>query len=168
MVKMFLKLIVFFFVSAIVNVIGDDFSHGFQLSFPEYDENLHPPKRVYELPEDICPLRYDLYVVPRLENEFDFTGTVNIWILMRQTVSQIVLHSQDLNIENVQVTTNEAKNIENTFSLDDTKGMLKISTNRHLYSKYEYNITIQFNGKINDQNRGFYRSSYNGDNNEIK
>ncbi len=111
-------------------------------------------KTKVRLSKDVTPLKYDIKLHPDLEN-FTFAGTETIAVHLLKDTKEITLHSKDIDIETVRIDKDftkkisyDAKSETATFIFDK-----KIPKGRHT-------LTIAFTGILNDQMRGFYRSSY--------
>lgn len=67
------------------------------------DKNYNSTKNIYKLPQTTKPLSYNLTICPELSGNFNFSGTVEIEILVEDTTSDIYLHSSGLDIKGVNV-----------------------------------------------------------------
>lgn len=106
----------------------------------------------------VLPQSYLLKLVPFLENSFNFTGEVTIDILCTFSTTLIFLHSRELQILQVQISRNGID-----FPCDyhlEKSDMLHISTRDYMAYNGFYRIYIKYQGRLNDDMRGFYRSSY--------
>ena len=117
------------------------------------------------LPLTINPIRYDVKLTPDLEN-YTFSGVTTIEVSTTADVntSDIVMHAKELCFANASyivkggkdTTVHEAEEItinskSTTVSFGFTTPIPKNST---------LIITINYNGFLNNQMAGFYRSSY--------
>ena len=105
----------------------------------------------YRLPRTILPSRYQVSLVPDLENA-SFTGTVSIAVTPVEAASEIVLNAIELQIHSVSV-----NGTESTFSLNEELERLVIDT---AVTPGDITIDISFTGILNDKLRGFYRSTF--------
>lgn len=113
---------------------------------------------LYQLPGDLKPTKYNLTIVPFLEEgNFTFYGKVEIDFTVVQSTSNIVLNSKYLNIHSVDL-----KGITGTtHSLNDTYERLIITVDPGpLQQGNSYTVIIEFTGLLKDDLLGFYRSSY--------
>lgn len=126
------------------------------------------------LPETMHPMYYELKLIPfLLPGNFTFGGDVRITVNVTQSCQNITLHANALRISTVRVW-----NIGNaTQTLNDTEqhGTELTVTQRFLREPDQlfviifdtelqpnniYQIRIQYSGVLNDMLQGFYRSSY--------
>lgn len=114
---------------------------------------------VYRLPDTTKPVSYNLKIIPNLSGHFNFSGTVSIMIDVLSTTNEILLHCKDMTVRNVSLARG-SKEYKSNYLLNYTDELLKITTNENLTAKFTYNLTIKFNGTLNDNMVGFYRSSY--------
>ena len=105
----------------------------------------------YRLPRTVLPTRYQVSLVPDLENA-SFTGTVSIAATAVEAVSEIVLNAIELDIHSVTVNGTNA-----SFALNEELERLVIDT---AVSSGDVTIDISFTGILNDKLRGFYRSTF--------
>lgn len=106
------------------------------------------------LSSDVIPIKYDIKLHPDLEN-FTFTGTEIITLNLLKDTKEITLHSKDINIETVRLDKEFTKKITYNQKAETATFIFdkKITKGRHT-------LTITFAGILNDQMRGFYKSSY--------
>ena len=126
-------------------------------------------------------MRYQVFLHPNITNkkDFSFTGFVNILVRANSdSVSDILLHSKDLEIEKVKLyeilqgtegdILSEAdklgKDVAYKDYLADNKKnemlMIRLQDGDTLDSKLLYVIHIKFKGKLSTGLEGFYLSSY--------
>ncbi|XP_014370421.2 membrane alanyl aminopeptidase-like [Papilio machaon] len=123
----------------------------------------------YRLPTTTRPRHYEVSLTPYFDivpintRPFSFDGEVTIYISPTVTnVNEIVMHCNDLTINSVSVLRNnveiatpgQSPTCEMPFSF------LRIRTNTPLQLGQEYVVKITFNGNIQTNMRGFYRSFY--------
>ncbi|KAB0800418.1 hypothetical protein PPYR_06158 [Photinus pyralis] len=116
------------------------------------------------LPRSILPDAYDVKLIPFiLEGNFTFKGEITIRVNVTEAVSNITLHSDELEINQKSITVNDLQN--NTFAVEkienDTERQFLIIFPKEKLQAGQYDIYIEFKGILNDQMQGFYRSSYN-------
>lgn len=129
----------------------------------------------YRLPNGTHPLHYDIKIVTNihLSNDtdpakFKFNGNEIIRLLViEDNLNEIVLHSHRLQITNCVLKTQDGtiiewENSEQPWSYEEEKQFLTftIATTSSLVKDEEYYIEIEFNGDLEANNEGFYRSSY--------
>eukprot|EP00398_MALV-I-01_sp_L67-1_P000642 gene642-209_t len=132
------------------------------------------PKKLYSnrilLSENVVPSHYDLTLEPDLE-ACKYSGTVVITVNVDEPTSDISMHAFDLAIKKVFYTAVvDDKNKEfqaECWAVARTENRLKITWNENLPSGVG-KITIDFDGNLNDQMAGFYRSDYKNEDGESK
>lgn len=117
-----------------------------------------PDTLEYRLPRTVVPERYEIRLSPDLE-KFKFDGEVRILVDVRESVSEILLNSLELNIHSVKLN-NASRTVDAAHSLIVEKERLKLTTAEAL-SPGKWTIDIKFDGELNDKLHGFYRSTYN-------
>ncbi|XKL66707.1 hypothetical protein PGB90_010127 [Kerria lacca] len=123
------------------------------------DKNYNSTKNIYKLPQTTKPLSYNLTICPELSGNFNFSGTVEIEILVEDTTSDIYLHSSGLDIKGVNVK-KKNRNIEANFIIEKESELLNIKTSPPMVKSNTYVVKIKYEGTLNDNMVGFYRSSY--------
>jgi puromycin-sensitive aminopeptidase len=110
----------------------------------------------YRLPRTAAPARYELVLEPDLDSA-SFEGTVEITLDVNEQLGELALNSIELEIESCVLDGESAR-----FRLDEPTERLfvdplgGVSVGRHV-------LAIRFRGILNDQLRGFYRSTYEDD-----
>ncbi|QQG39157.1 MAG: M1 family metallopeptidase [Candidatus Woesearchaeota archaeon] len=111
----------------------------------------------YLLPKEIKPLNYKLEIEPNFKN-FKFKGNEEILIKVLKKTKKIVLNSKRLKITKVLV--NQSK----TFSPYKINYNKELQTVQFLFKnnikKGVARLSLSFEGELNNDMRGFYRSSY--------
>ncbi|XP_065223050.1 aminopeptidase N-like [Planococcus citri] len=126
---------------------------------------------IYRLPNDVIPVSYELKMAPDLE-KLTFTGQVEIIVHVHFTTDRIILHSKNLQIQNVMVTGAEGsvKNatvpIPTSHTLDEKNEIIIIKTEGKFNYNQNYKISITFQGKFESGYTGFYRASYKSEDNQ--
>ena len=105
----------------------------------------------YRLPRTVLPSRYQVSLVPDLENA-SFTGTVSISASAVEAATEIVLNAIELEIHSVSV-----NGTVSTFTLNEDLERLVINSS---VAPGDLVIDIAFTGILNDKLRGFYRSTF--------
>lgn len=138
----------------------------------------------YRLPNETLPLHYSIKIETNihLSNDTDpakfrFSGQETIRLQATDEVrNQIVLHADRLNIgESILTTTDSTltvikwENEEKPWQIDDVKQFLifTIAADETLVKGQEYFLTINFDGVLETNNEGFYRSSYENEHGEL-
>ncbi|KAJ8921510.1 hypothetical protein NQ315_003128 [Exocentrus adspersus] len=118
------------------------------------------------LPRSVVPHSYKLRLIPFLqEGNFTFHGEVRILVNVTIPTNNITLHADDLFIHSVSVTDVGG----NTVSIRDVRGVkqkqfLVIDLDEEVAAGNQYYVYITFKGVLNDLLQGFYRSSYQENN----
>jgi len=119
------------------------------------------------LPRTIIPTKYNLTIIPYLEEAMNFTmdGNVRITIQCVETTNMIVLHAKNLTITESSVTLTDPLNltpavsvIDHAYDLDQDFYQITLSEPLRQYAFYE--LHIDFVALIGDDMAGFYQSSY--------
>lgn len=118
------------------------------------------------LPTSIVPHSYKLKLIPFLqEGNFTFQGDVQILVNVTSTTSNITLHADELLIDSVSVTDVEGKSVSIIAARDlRKKQFLVIDLAEEIVAQNQYYVYLSFKGVLNDLLQGFYRSSYQENN----
>lgn len=122
----------------------------------------------YRLPNTLYPELYNVTLKPNMK-EGIFTGKVQIYMRVENDTTLIILNSQNLNISNIKVFRNytasnylnaEPIQILNYVNEQLFTQQLRIYLNSEVKTGEKIMAEIDFNGTLNDDMQGFYRSSY--------
>lgn len=127
----------------------------------------------YRLPNDTKPETYDIYISTSIHNEdFNFEGTVSIQLLATMETSSITLHSHRLHtIRAISLLEDGSDDpiFLDQATYDDSNNFLTIPLrNGVLESGKRYLLHIVFDGMLQDDPRGFYKSSYIDDSGNVR
>ncbi|XP_037049932.1 aminopeptidase N-like [Bradysia coprophila] len=127
----------------------------------------------YRLPNATKPETYDIYISTSVHNQnFTFEGSVSIVILVTEDTSSITLHSHRLHtIHGVSLLQEEGRvEIPLTGSTyDDNNNFLTIPlVSGVLERDRRYVLNIVFDSTLQDDPRGFYKSSYVDDSGNVR
>lgn len=119
------------------------------------DENLR-------LPQTSFPISYDLTLTTSVHDNGarNFTGTVTILLEIKETTRVITLHNRGLEINSVVLRDNANQIVSQTRRDEIEKEFLHIESVGDLLLGSQFRIEIIFNGLLNLERAGFYRSSY--------
>jgi puromycin-sensitive aminopeptidase len=117
-------------------------------------------KKSVRLPNHISPISYNLEIKPDLES-FTFSGKEVIKFKTDKEISEITLHSKDLDIETVRCGEQFASKI--TYN---TKEETSTFYFKNKIKKGQSELSIIFSGIIGNNLRGFYKSKYHLDGKE--
>ncbi|PWZ13767.1 hypothetical protein Zm00014a_014677 [Zea mays] len=109
-----------------------------------------------QLPRFAAPRRYDLRLRPDLVT-CTFSGTAAVTVAVSAPTRFLVLNSADLSIDSASIRFRDLAPKEVVFFADDEILVLGFSKDLVLG---EGVLSMKFNGTLNDQMRGFYRSKY--------
>ena len=112
----------------------------------------------YRLPRHVVPTRYELRLEPDLTTA-TFIGQVTITLTVHQTTQTIILNAVDLVIDSARLEGQDGHRIEGTTELDHSLQRATLSLGRPI-SQGAWKLYLSFHGELNDQLRGFYRSTY--------
>ena len=112
----------------------------------------------YRLPRHIIPLRYDLRLEPDLATA-TFAGQATIALTVNQATSTIILNAVDLVISSATVEAPTGLRLDATIALNDAMQRCELTCPQSITAG-EWRLHLTFQGKLNDQLRGFYRSTY--------
>ncbi len=113
----------------------------------------------YRLPTTVNPTRYALTLTPDLEN-FTFTGEETIDLQVSEAVSSIVINAIELDILEAMIAFEDGTSLSaQSIALDEEMETATFDFGREIPAGSAA-LYIRFNGILNDQLRGFYRSQY--------
>jgi puromycin-sensitive aminopeptidase len=112
----------------------------------------------YRLPRHVIPMRYDLRLEPDLTTA-TFVGRVTITMTVKQATKTILLNAVDLVIQSAVVEDLNGRQFEARIELEPKTQRAGLSF-REPIQPGEWRLHLSFHGKLNDQLRGFYRSTY--------
>lgn len=123
------------------------------------------------MPSALYPELYNVTLKPNMEKGI-FEGHVQIYMRVENDTMSIVLNSHNLNISNIKVFKNymagnnlNAESIQLlNYTNEQFPQQLRIYLNSEVKNAENIMAEIDFNGTLNDDMEGFYRSSYFDDN----
>lgn len=124
------------------------------MNLTETPGNLDP----YRLPRHLVPHRYELRLEPDLTSA-TFSGIAIITLTVTQATSMAVLNAVDLTISSATLKGPDGDRFEAAIELDQAMQRCRLTFPRPI-SVGESQLTLVFRGTLNDQLRGFYRSTY--------
>lgn len=116
------------------------------------------------LPKSIKPVHYDLSLKPNFD-DFTFAGSVRIKYQIYEKVSEIVLHSKELTITDGSIENQAKKNPLGVVTYNPKEETAILGFQDDIVS--EGTICLNFTGSLNDQMKGFYRTSFKIDNSDV-
>merc|ERR550534_2568521 len=127
------------------------------------------------LPEDLNPERYVIHLRPYLQEgharRFEFDGEVDVHLTVKKTTKEIILHINDMTIDNSTVKLkneagNEMQEDVGPDNYDVPRQFFIVKAKTDLVQGKTYTLSIKYVGNLNDLMKGFYRSSYTDTNGE--
>ncbi|HKO31575.1 MAG TPA: M1 family metallopeptidase, partial [Nitrospiraceae bacterium] len=112
----------------------------------------------YRLPRHIVPNRYEIRLEPDLVTA-TFAGKETIVLTVTQATSTIILNAVDLAISSAILEGSTGLRLEATIALEDSMQRCHLTFPQSITAG-EWRLHLTFQGKLNDQLRGFYRSTY--------
>ena len=118
-----------------------------------------PDANPYRLPRDVLPARYDIVIEPDLDAA-RFVGEVMISATVQEPVDSVTLNAAELECSSATLRQG-SRVIEATVSFDpDTERMTLRPSDGSRLDQGDIQIVCAFAGVLNDQLRGFYRSTF--------
>ena len=116
------------------------------------------------LSNNIEPTNYDITLEPDLTNA-SFTGNASINLKVNKQTNKINFHANDLDVKNIELQLKNKKITPKdiTFQKDLEEITLIFD---ELINPGTIKLSLYISGKLNDQLRGFYRSTYTKENGE--
>lgn len=123
--------------------------------------NEEPTKINYRLPGEVVPESYKIKLTPKLRDDFTFEGESTIIVTAKRNTNSITLHSKNIKIhenETIVTVSGIKKNVVHKYEI--VQDFLILELESAIQNNTEVNIFLKYTGKLNDDLRGFYRSSY--------
>ncbi|MCL5008729.1 MAG: M1 family metallopeptidase, partial [Patescibacteria group bacterium] len=112
----------------------------------------------HRLPGHVVPERYRLMLKPDLEG-FAFQGEETIYLKLKKSDKQIILHAKELEILSAQFASGKRQFTAKSIVYNE-EGETVVLQFRRVLPKGKAELSIKFKGVLNDKMRGFYRSRY--------
>lgn len=127
----------------------------------------------YRLPNDTKPETYDIFISTGIHNaNFGFEGTVSILLTAITATSSITLHSHRLHtihsVSLIEEASNDAIQLGDTTYVNDNNFLTIPLLTGLLERGKRYLLHIVFEGTLQDNQRGFYKSSYIDDSGNVR
>ena len=121
----------------------------------------------YRLPTNVNPVNYEISLSPDLEN-FTFHGEESILVTVTEETKSISLNSVDISITQATLTAqNGTTQVPIETSFNEKYETVTFKFDKDVPSG-EATLSNVFEGTLNDQLRGFYRSQYTNPEGEQK
>lgn len=111
----------------------------------------------HRLPRTVVPNRYRLHLEPDLE-AFTFTGSERIDVTVETTIDEITLNAIELTIKAAALT-NGSETIGASVRYDEANERATLALESQVEAG-DWELRIDFEGILNDQLHGFYRSRF--------
>ena len=113
-----------------------------------------------KLPKDVVPTYYDLRLTPDIEAR-TFSGEETITVDFKKADRQCVLNASDLAITSAQLSSSDGDLIKPTVTLDAEAQTCTLTFPAEVPAG-QYQLALQFTGKINSDGGGLFASTYPG------
>ena len=111
-----------------------------------------------QLPNSVLPEKYRLSLSPDLQN-FTFEGRVDIDVQVQSSTSEITLNAAELTLREASLTQGETRVSARSLSVDEDSETATITLDSEA-APGPATLSISYQGILNDQLKGFYRSRY--------
>ncbi|MBM3941206.1 MAG: M1 family metallopeptidase [SAR202 cluster bacterium] len=112
----------------------------------------------YRLPRNVLPIKYDITLIPYLDT-FTFRGEESVLVDVREATADVVLNVAEVTINKAEVTFSNSVRMTAKVTYDEQAERATLAFSQPL-PRGEATLRLEFTGTLNDQLRGFYRSSY--------
>ncbi|OQW36756.1 MAG: hypothetical protein A4E19_21245 [Nitrospira sp. SG-bin1] len=112
----------------------------------------------YRLPRHVIPTRYDLRLEPDLATG-RFAGQATVLISVKHATRTILLNAVDLTIQSAVVERPNRQSRKASIEVEQQTQRARLSFQETI-DPGEWKLAVSFEGTLNDQLRGFYRSTY--------
>jgi len=112
----------------------------------------------YRFERDVVPLAYQLRIEPDL-SESTFSGTVNIDIELANRTSKVILNAVELDFDEVVIHLGDLSKPSKSVTFDERFETATIEFAEDVAPGHAV-LSIKFHSALNEQLRGFYRSTY--------
>ena len=112
----------------------------------------------YRLPLSVVPSAYRLFLEPDLIR-YTFSGRVEIDVVIAEDIDRISLNALELELSGVTLTGRDAESFSGEPVFDSTYQTATFTFNKVIPAGGA-TLSMSFDGILNDQLHGFYRSSY--------
>lgn len=139
----------------------DSFFGHLSFDTPTAGHQQHHPTTMADrdlLPTNVRPSRYTVRLTPNLE-AFTFKGSEDVAVEVKEATKQVVVHSKDISVTSV-VFGSGASELKATDISYDEKQETATFTFGDSLPVGKGNLHVEFDGKLNDEMCGFYRSKY--------
>ena len=110
------------------------------------------------LPENVRPVHYSLTLEPDLTS-FTFAGREEIEVTVESPTSEVTLNASELSVSRASIETENGESEASAIEHDEEQERLTLRFASPLPAGRAV-LRLDFTGELNDQLRGFYRSTY--------
>jgi len=125
---------------------------------PSEEEHPVPSEADYRLPRSVIPSHYELVLTPDLVDAA-FGGHAVIDVDVLETVSEIVFNTAELTLHSAVLSNEDGERLEATAETDEDAERTTLTLPTPVEPGL-WKLEISFDGILNDDLRGFYRSVY--------
>ena len=112
----------------------------------------------YRLPRNVAPLHYRIRIEPDLAAA-TFTGTEQVTIKVAEPTDRVVLNAIELDIREAWLVRDAEERLDAVVGYDEKRQRVLLDLPRQI-SAGVWELHCRFSGILNDQLRGFYRSTF--------
>ena len=112
----------------------------------------------HRLPRSVVPVRYDIRLEPDLHT-FVFAGEETVTVTVSEPVTEIVLNSAELQIQEVSVQDERGGTLKGDVTIDEATERARLSFPEPL-APGTWRLWLRFTGSLNEKLHGFYRSRH--------
>lgn len=124
------------------------------------------PKIDVRLPRSVKPLHYKVKLQPLINGNFSILGYVEVEVEVLEATSNVTLHIADIVTKNETIRLAPSDQVQgpgigiNKHSYDNERQFYVAELGEELEVGKKYVLSMDFEGYLNDQLHGFYRSTY--------
>ncbi|HEX2064712.1 MAG TPA: hypothetical protein VHE80_09870, partial [Acidimicrobiales bacterium] len=116
-----------------------------------------PPEDSWRLPRAVEPQHYELVLTPDLDDA-TFEGEGSVRVRVHEPTASLVLNAVDLDISFAELERDDGSRLAGSVSLeDDERAAVHLDDS---VGPGTATLRMRWSGRLNDQLKGFYRSTY--------
>lgn len=126
-----------------------------------------------KLPRMIIPQHYDIDLRINLtkfkERNYTYNGTVKIKLEITNDTEIIQLHCDTSLLHLIDATlVDKISNNITILNINYTNNIVTLSKSSGMFNSSNYTLVLEYEGTVNDKNRGFYKGSYLNEDNKMR